>query len=122
MAVMSPVVTEITLKSKTLSSRVTRGKDVAMGAAVFLTVLSIVTVVKTLEASGIHGGRGDIDLFGLRENLCRGRKDGGTIGKIDGLSGFGGDRNDGFILVVVIIGSHSSRGFRERGGRDLRGK
>ena len=53
-----------------MSSRVTRGKDVAVGAAVFLTVLSIVTVAKTLETSGVCSGRGDLDLFRLRENLC----------------------------------------------------
>ena len=122
LAVMSPVMTEITLESKTLSSRVTRGGDMAVGIAVFLIVLSIVTVVKTLEASGVHSGRGDLDLFRLRENLCRGRKDSGAIGKINSLSSFGGNRNCGFILVVVIISGHSSRGFRKRGGGDLRGK
>ena len=120
-AVMSSVVTEITLESKTLLSRVTRGKDVAVVAAVFLTVLLIVTIVKTLETSGVHSGRGDLDLFRSRENLCRRRKDGGAIGKIDSLSGFGGDRNGGFILMIVIIGGHSSRGFRKRGGNS-RGK
>ena len=114
-AVMSPVVTEIELESKTLSSRVTRGEDVAVETAIFLTVLSIVTVAKTLEASGVHGGKGDPDLFRPRENLCRGRKDCGAIGKINGLSSFSEDRNCGFILVVVIVGGHSSRGFRKRG-------
>ena len=91
LAVMSPVVTEITLESKTLLSRVTRGEDVAMGTAVFLTVLFIVTIMKTLEASGVRSGRGDSDLFRSRENLCRRRKDGGTVGKVDSLSSFGGD-------------------------------
>ena len=119
---MSPVVIEITLESKTLLSRMIRGEDVAVGTAVFLTVLSIVTVVKALEASGVCNSRGDSDLFRSRENLCRRRKDGGTIGKIDGLSSFGEDRNDDFILVVIIISGHSSRDFRKRGGRDSRGK
>ena len=119
---MSPVVTEIALESKTLLSRVTRGEDVAVGTAIFLTVLSIVTIVKTLETSGVCGGREDPDLFKLRENLCRGRKDSGAIGKINSLSGFGGDRNGGFILVVVVIGGYSSRGFRKRRGGDSRGK
>ena len=73
MAVMSPIVTEIALESKTLLSRVIRGKDMAVGAAVFLTVLSIVTVVKTLETSGVHSGRGDSDLFRLRET-CVGKE------------------------------------------------
>ena len=121
-AVMSPVVTEITLESKTLSSRVIRGKDMAVETAIFLTVLSIVTTAKILEASGVYGGRGDPDLFRLRENLCRGRKDHDAIGKINSLSGFSGDRNYGFILVVVIVGGHSNRGFRQRGGEDSRGK
>ena len=121
-AVMSPVVIEITLESKTLLSRVTRGEDVAVGTAVFLTVLSIVTIAKTLEASGIHSGRGDMDLFGLRKNLYRRRQDSGAVGKINGLSSFCGDRNCGFILVIIVIGGHSSRGFRKRGGGDLRGK
>ena len=111
MAVVSPVVTEITLESKTLLSRVTRGKDMAVGAVVFLTVLLIVIIVKTLETSDVHSGRGDLDLFRSRENLYRRRKDGGAIGKIDSLSSFGGDRNSDFILVIVIIGGHSSRGF-----------
>ena len=119
---MSPVVIEITLESKTLLSRMIRGEDVAVGTAVFLTVLSIVTIVKTLEASGVHGGRGDLDLFRLRENLCRGRKNSGAIGKINSLSDFGRDRNCDFILVVIIIGGHSSRGFRKRRGGDSRGK
>ena len=61
-------------------------------------------------------------MFRLRENLCRGRKDGGAIGKIDSLSNFGGDRNGGFILVVLVIGGHSSRGIRKRGGGNLRCK
>ena len=121
-AVMSPVVTEITLESKTLVSRVTRGKDVAVGTAVFLTVLFIVTVAQTLEASGIRGGREDMDLFGPRENLCREGQDSSAIGEINSLSGFGGDRNCGFILVVVIVGGHSSRGFQEREGEDSRSK
>ena len=121
-AVMSPIVTEIALESKILSSRVTRGKDMAVGAVVFLTVLSIVTIAKTLETSGVHSGRGDLNLFRSRENLCRGRKDSGAIGKIDSLSGFSGDRNGGFILVIVIIGGHSSRGFRKRGGGNSRSK
>ena len=108
LAKMFPIVTEIALESKTLLSRVTRGKDVAVGAAVFLTVLLIVTIVKTLETSGVCSGREDSDLFRLRENLCRERKDGGAIGKIDSLSGFDGDRNGGFILVVIIIGGHCS--------------
>ena len=69
-AMMSLVVTEIALESKTLSSRMTRGKDVAVGAAVFLTVLLIVTIAKTLQTSGVCSGRGDLDLFRLRENLC----------------------------------------------------
>ena len=122
MAAISPVVTDITLESKTLSSRVTWGEDMAVGRAVFLIVLSIVTVAKTLEASGIYSGRGDTDLFRPRENLCRGEQDSSAIGKIDSLSGFDGDRNCGFILVVIVIGGHSSRGFRQRGGGDLRGK
>ena len=91
LAVMSPIVTKITLESKTLLSRVTRGKDVAVGAVVFLTVLSIVTVVKTLKTSGVCSGRGDSDLFRLRENLCWRRKDSGAVGKIDSLSGFSGN-------------------------------
>ena len=122
LAAMSPVVTEIALESKTLESRVTRGEDMAVGIAVFLTVLSIVTVVKTLEASGVCSGRRDLDLFRLRKNLCRRRKDGGTIGKVDGLSSFSGDSNSGFILVIIITGGHSSRGFRKRRGGDSRGK
>ena len=122
LAVMSLVVTEIALESKTLSNRVTRGKDVVVGAVVFLTVLLIVTIVKTLETSGICSGRGDLDLFRSRENLCRGRKNGGAIGKIDSLSNFSGDRNGGFILVIVIIGGHSSRGFRKREGGNSRCK
>ena len=115
---MSPVVIEITLESKTLLSRMIRSEDVAVGTAVFLTVLSIVTVAKALEASGVRNSRGDSDLFRSRENLCRRRKDGGIIGKIDGLSSFGGDRNGGFILVVIIISGHSSRDFR--GGEEIR--
>ena len=122
LAVMSPIMTEIALESKTLLSRVTRGKDVAVGAVVFLTVLLIVTIVKTLETSGICSGRGNSDLFRSRENLCRRRKDSGAVGKIDSLSSFSGDGNGGFILVVVIIGGHSSRGFRKRGGGNLRSK
>ena len=81
-AAMSPVVAEITLESKTLLSRVTRGKDVAVGAVVFLTVLLIVTIVKTLETSGICSGRRDLDLFRSRENLCRDRKDSGVLGRL----------------------------------------
>ena len=111
LAAMSPVVTEIILESKTLSSRVTRGKDVVVGTAVFLTVLSIVTIVKTLEASGICGGREDTDLFRPRKNLCRRGQDGSTIGEINSLSGFSGDRNCSFILVIIVVGGHSSRGF-----------
>ena len=72
LAAMSSVVTEIALESKTLLSRVTRDEDMAVGTAVFLAVFFIVTIVKTLEAGGIHGGRGDTDLCGPRENLCRG--------------------------------------------------
>ena len=121
-AAMSPVVTEIALESKTLLSRVTRGEDVAVGTAIFLTVLSIVTIAKTLETSGVFGGREDPDLFRPRENLYRGRNDSGAIGKINSLSGFGGDRNGGFILVVVVIGGHSNKGFRKRRGGDSRGK
>ena len=117
LAVMSPVVIEITLESKTLSSRVTRGKDMAVEAAVFLTVLLIVTIVKTLETSDVCSGRGDSDLFRLRENLCWRRKDSGAIGKIDSLSSFSGNGNGDFILVVITISGHSSRGFRERGRR-----
>ena len=117
-AAMSPVVTEIALESKTLSSRMTKGEDMAVGIVVFLTVLSIVTIVKTLEASGIHSGRGDMDLFRLREDLCRGGQDSSAVGETNSLSGFSGDRNCGFILVIVIIiGGHSCRGFRERGRR-----
>ena len=122
LAMMSPVVTEIALESKTLSSRMTRGEDVAVGTAIFLTVLSIVTIAKTLEASGVCGGRGDLDLLRPRKNLCRRRKDSGAIWKINSLSGFGRDRNCGFILIIVIIGGHSSRGFRKRGGGDSKGK
>ena len=121
-AKMFPVVTEIALESKTLLSRVTRGKDMAVGAVVFLTVLSIVIIVKTLETSGVCSGRGDSDLFRSRENLYRERKDGGAIGKIDSLSGFGEDRNGGFILIVIIIGDHCSRGFRKRRGGNSRCK
>ena len=118
LAAMFPVVTEIALESKILLSRVTRGEDMAVGTAVFLAVLSIVTIAKTLEAGGIYGGRGDTDLFGPRENLCRGGQDSSVVGEINSLSGFSGDRNCGFILVIVIIiGGHSSRGFRERGRR-----
>ena len=121
-AVMSPVVTEIALESKTLLSRVIRGKDMAVGAVVFLTVLLIVIIAKTLETSGVHSSRGDLDLFRSRENLCRRRKDSGAIGKIDSLSGFSEDRNGGFILVIINIGGHSSRGFRKKGGGNLRSK
>ena len=121
-AVMSPVVTEITLESKTLLSRMTRGEDVAMEAAVFLIVLSIVTIAKTLETSGVHSGRGDLDLFRLRKNLCWRGKDSGTIGKIDRLSSFSEDGNGNFILVIIIIGGHSSRGFRKRGGGNSKSK
>ena len=119
-AAMSSLVTEIALESKILLSRVTRDKDVAVGTAVFLTVLSIVTVAKTLGASGICGSRGDTDLFGLRKNLCRGGQDGSAIGEINSLSGFSGDRNCSFILVIIIFGDYSSRDFRERGGGDSR--
>ena len=122
LAVMSLVVTEIALESKTLLSRVTRGKDMAVGAVVFLTVLSIVTIAKTLETSSGCSGRGDLDLFRLRENLCWGREDSGAIGKIDSLSSFRGDGNGGFILVIIAIDGHSSRGFRKRGGGNLRSK
>ena len=122
LAVMSPVVTEIALESKTLSSRVTRGKDVAVGAAVFLRVLLIVTIAKTLKTSGVHSGRGDLDLFRLRENLYWRRKDSGAVGKIDSLTSFGGDGNSGFILIIVTISGHSSRGFRKRGGGNSRSK
>ena len=114
--------TEITLESKTLLSRVTRGEDMAVGTAVLLTVLSIVTIVKVLEASGVHVGRGDLDLFRLRENLSRRRKDSDTVGKIDGLSSFNGDRNGGFILIIIFISGHSGRGLRKKGGGDLRGE
>ena len=82
LAAMSPVVIEIALESKTLSSRVTRGKDVAVRAVVFLTVLLIVTIVKTLETSGVHSGRGNLDSFRSRENLCRDRKDSGVLGRL----------------------------------------
>ena len=119
-AAMSPVVIEIALESKTLLSRVTRGEDVAVGTAVFLTVLFIVTIAKTLEASGIHSGKGDMDLFGLRENLCRGEQDGSAIGEINSFSGFSEDRNCSFILVIIIFGDYSSRDFQERGGGDSR--
>ena len=121
-AVMPPIVTEIALESKTLLSRVTRGKDMAVGAVVFLTVLSIVTIAKTLETSSGCSGRGDLDLFRLRENLCWRRKDSGAVGKIDSLSGFSGNGNGDFTLVVITISGHSSRGFRKRGGGNLRSK
>ena len=61
-AVMFPVVTEIALESKTLLSRVTRGKDMAVGAAVFLTVLSIVTIAKKHWRQVVFAVAGEIQI------------------------------------------------------------
>ena len=69
LAAMSPVVIEVALKSKTLSSRVIWGKDMAVGTAAFIIVLPIVTIAKALKTSGVCSGRGDADLFQSGENL-----------------------------------------------------
>ena len=122
LAAIFPVVTEIALEGKTLLSRVTQGKGVVVGTAVFITVLPIVTIAKALETSGICSGRGDANLFQSGENLCWRWKDSCTVGKVNRLSAFSGDRDSGFILVIVIVGGYHSGGLRKRGGGDLRGK
>ena len=67
---MSPVVTKITLESKTLLSRMIQGKGLAVGTAVFVTVLLAVTIAKALETSGVHSGGRDADLFQSGKNSC----------------------------------------------------
>ena len=120
LAAMSPVVAEITLESKTLLSRVTWSKGVAVGAVIFIIVLLIVTVVKALKTSSICSGRGDADLFQSGENLCWRRKNSCAVGKVDRLSIFGGNGDGGFILVIIIVGGYSGGGLRKRGGRNPR--
>ena len=121
-AAMSPVVAEITLESKTLLSRVTWGKDMAMRTVIFITVLLIVTIAKALKTSSVHSGRDDVDLFWSGENLYWRRKNSCTIGEVDRLSVFSGNGDGGFILVIIIVSSYSSGGLKKRGGGDLRGE
>ena len=121
-AAMSPVVAEITLESKTLLSRVTWSKGVAVGTAIFVTVLLIVTVAKVLKTSSVHSSGGDADLFWSGNTLCWRRENSCAVGKVDRLSIFGGNGDGSFILVIIIVGGYSSGGLRKRGGGDPRGK
>ena len=54
---MTPVATEITLDTKTLSSQVMRGEYMAVGASIFRAILPIMTVAKTLKTYSIGGSR-----------------------------------------------------------------
>ena len=122
LAAMSPVVAEITLESKILLSRMTWSKGMAVGAAIFVTVLLIVTVAKALKTSSVHSGRSNADLFQFGENLCWRRKNSCAVEEVDRLSVFSGNGDGGFILVIVIVSGYGGGGLRKRGGGDLRGK